>query len=217
MKRLCQIGLALSCAALAAPAIAHADPVSVMSSVYEASFFSAGAEHEQATAHTNASVFSWCRRCSAPDASPFLVNANLNAISSQHDGGFNVVFNGGFAATFGGVMTFPVPAMSSAATPSSNTPTITLPITPVSDDDHHATGGSSSQSTSSASANFGLGAALHNTTNKVNTVAGGVTTTGHAALTKAESVAATPEPATLLLLGVGLMSIAGGTALRRRV
>ena len=216
MKRICQIGLALSCAGLAAPAVAHADPVSVMSSVYEASFFSAGAEHEQATAHTNASIFSWCRRCSAPDASPFLVNANLNAITSQHDG-FNVVFNGGFAATFGGVMTFPVPAMSSATAPSSNTPTITLPIAPASNDDQQSTGGSpTGTSSGAASTQFGLGQALHDTTNTVNTVAAGGTTTGHAALTKTESVAATPEPATLLLLGVGLMSIAGGKALRRR-
>lgn len=211
MKRLCQIGLALSCAALAAPSVARADSVNVMSSVYEASFFSAGAEHEQATAHTNASIFSWCRRCSAPDASPFLVNANLNAISSQHDGGFNVVFNGGFAATFGGVMTFPVPAMSSATTAGSNTPTITLPIAPASNDDHHPGEVSSGPSTQP-----GPGQVLHGTTNKVNSVAAGVTTTGHAALTKTESVAATPEPATLLLLGVGLMSIAGGSALRRR-
>jgi len=218
MKRLCQIGLALTCAALAAPPAARADSVSVMSSVYEASFFSAGAQHEQATEHTNASIFSWCRRCSAPDASPFLVNANLNAISAQHDGGFSVVFNGGFAATFGGVMTFPVPALSSATTGGSNTPTITLPIAPASDHDHDATAGGSATGGAggAASASVGLGSALHNTTNKVNTVAGGVTTTAHTALTKTETVAATPEPATLLLLGIGLFSIAGGSALRRQ-
>src|SRR2546430_12166043 len=183
MKTLSQIGWACACLALLAPATARADSVSVMTSVYEASFFRLAVDHEDAAPSTaQASLFSWCRRCSAPDASPFLVSTNLSPLSSAHDGGFAVGYNGGFSATFGGMITFPVPGLSSATT----SPSITLPSSHPADEDRdhdHAaiTGGSSHEHDHDA-----IGGVTH----KADHVVGGVTSTGRAALSKAESLAA---------------------------
>src|SRR5213596_624649 len=106
MTRLSQIGWACACIALLAPAAARADSVSVMTSVYEASFLRLPAEPEHGNPGTT--FFSWCRRCSAPDASPYLVSTNLSPMSSSaaDGGGFTVAFNGGFTAVFGGTITF---------------------------------------------------------------------------------------------------------------
>src|SRR2546430_5650739 len=182
MKRLSQIGWVCACLALLAPASARADSVSVMTSVYEASFFRVAVDREDAApAAAQASRFSWCRRCSAPDASPFLVSTNVSPLSSSHDAGLGVGFSG-FSVSFGGMISFPVPGLSSATT----SPSITLPSSHPSDEDRdhdHAaiTGGSSHEHDHDA-----IGGVTH----KADHVVGGVTSTGRAALSKAESLAA---------------------------
>lgn len=201
MTRLSQIGWACACIALLAPAAARADSVSVMTSFYEASFLQVPAEPAQG--HPGATLFSWCRRCSAPDASPYLVSANLSQLSSAHDGGFTLGFNNGFTAWFGGRITFPVPAVTSTTpgSPGSSGPSITLPS--AGDDEHGDHGDHGPVSVG--------GGAKHD-----GTIAGGVGSTGRAALSKAETLAATPEPATLFLLGAGLVGIAGRRAWKRQ-
>src|SRR4051812_1847665 len=79
MKRLTRIGCVCACLGLPAPAAARADSLGVSSAVYEASFVRLAPELENGRPAANgASLFSWCKRCVAPDASPFLVSANLS-------------------------------------------------------------------------------------------------------------------------------------------
>jgi len=200
MKRLTRIGWACASLALLAPAAARADSVSVMTSVYEASFLQLPGEPENA--NVDHSFFSWCRRCAAPDASPNLVSTNLSAL--PHDGGMTVGFNGGFTAVFGGMITFPVPAVSSTTTvgASGTSPSITLPSRHEDDPAEHDHGDHGPQHDQ-------IGDKVQH---KIDHATGGVRPTGRAALSKAEKLAATPEPATLFLLGTGLVGIAGRQA-----
>ena len=117
-------------------------------------------------------------------------------MSQGHEGGFTVGFNGGFYAVFGGTITFPVPAVSSTTTPGSSGPSITLPS--AGEDEHGDHGDHGPVS---------LGGGPKD---KLKDTIGGVSSTGRAALTKTEKLAATPEPATLFLLGTGLVGIAAG-------
>lgn len=226
MTRLSQIGWACACVALLAPAAARADSVSVMTSVYEASFLRLPAEPEHGRPGTT--IFSWCRRCSAPDASPYLVSTNVSPMSSSApNGGFTVAFNGGFSAVFGGTITFPVPAVTSTTTPGSSGssgPSITLPSTRDDDHgDHHGEQGDHNRGdhgdhgpvSLAGGANGGPNHDPGKIKDKFDHVAGGVSSTGRSALSKAEKLAATPEPATLFLLGTGLVGIAGRAWKRR--
>ncbi len=189
-----RVGLLCACVGLLAAPAARADSVMLTGGSFGMSpaRFTMHRHEEGARKPDRPIPFSFCKHCDAPESSAHMRNAD---VMEGRLPDFGEGLSAGVSSSLGGAFTLPVPAMSDS--PSASSPVVTLPF-------------QSSGTTPAVDPPSTSLALAHTTFSSVLDPASGGTAgpSGFVAQTlAADPPSPTPEPATLLLLGLGFAAV----------